>query len=151
MISHKGKTYSAIKKYRKIVIQIALGVLLFLSLGTLLLSSATFQTYLARKLTDSLADKYGINLSVNGVEGSLFTFQFGLNDVFAEDYKQDTLFYAKQIKAPILDFNALVKGRFSLGKVLIDQLTYKITTYPNSEQSNWGVFFRKSNPRKHRK
>ena len=143
MISHKGKTYSAIKKYRKIVIQIALGVLLFLSLGTLLLSSATFQTYLARKLTDSLADKYGINLSVNGVEGSLFTFQFGLNDVFAEDYKQDTLFYAKQIKAPILDFNALVKGRFSLGKVLIDQLTYKITTYPNSEQSNWGVFLEK--------
>ena len=143
MIFHKGKTYSAIKKYRKIGIQIALGVLLFLSLGTLLLSSAIFQTYLARKLTDSLAKKYGINLSVKGVEGSLFTFQFGLNDVFAADYQKDTLFYAKQIKAPILDFNSLAKGTFSLGKVQIDQLIYKITTYPDSEQSNWDVFLEK--------
>ncbi|MDG1212711.1 MAG: hypothetical protein P8N20_01205, partial [Flavobacteriaceae bacterium] len=145
MISHKGKTYSAIKKYRKIGIQIALGVLLFLSLGTLLLSSASFQTYLARKLTDSLTEKYGINLSIKGVEGSLFTFKFGLNDVFAKDYQKDTLFYAKQIKAPILDLNALVKGRFSLGKVQIDQLTYKITTYPDSKQSNWAIFLEKLN------
>lgn len=145
MISHKGKTYSAIKKYRKIGIQIALGALLFLSLCTLLLSSASFQTYLARKLTDSLAEKYGINLSVKGVEGSLLTFKFGLNDVFAEDYRKDTLFYAKQIKAPILDLNALVNGRFSLGKVQIDQLTYKITIYPDSKQSNWAIFLEKLN------
>ena len=46
-------------------------------------------------------------------------------------------------QAPILDFNALKKGDFNLGKVGIHGLKYKITTYLGQTQSNWDVFLEK--------
>ena len=121
----------------------ALGLLLFLCLGTLLLSSANFQTYLAQRLTQNLTEKYGVDISVAGVEGSLFSFDLALKSVFAADAQKDTLFFAQEIKAPILSLNALRRGDFRLGKLSIDHLTYKMVTQKDSSNSNWNVFLEK--------
>ncbi|MFT6722703.1 MAG: hypothetical protein ACJA1V_000766, partial [Flavobacteriaceae bacterium] len=119
------------------------GILLFLGLTTFLFSLNSVQTFLASRLTKSLNNSYGIDLQIAGVEASIFRLDIKLNGVLAADYKKDTLFYAKNIQAPILDFNALRKGNFGLGKVKIVGLRYKIITYKDSLESNWDVFLTK--------
>lgn len=119
------------------------GILLFLGLTTFLFSLNSVQTFLAFRLTKSLNNSYGIDLQIAGVEASIFRLDIKLNGVLAADYKKDTLFYAKNIQAPILDFNALRKGNFGLGKVKIVGLRYKIITYKDSLESNWDVFLTK--------
>lgn len=120
-----------------------MGILLLLGLSTFLFSLNGVQTYLAGSLTQSLNKKYNIHLNIKAVQASLLQLNVNLKGVYAADYKQDTLFYAQSIKAPILNFNALLSGDFNLGKVSVKGLTYKIITYKGETQNNWDVFLSK--------
>ena len=116
--------------------------ILFLVAGGLL-SLNVVQTSLARSLANRLNKRYAIQLNIQAVQANLWGLDVQLKGVYAQDYQQDTLFYASTIQAPILDFNALRKGDFNLGKVGIHGLKYKITTYVGQTQSNWDVFLEK--------
>ena len=116
--------------------------ILFLVAGGLL-SLNVVQTSLARSLANRLNKRYDIQLNIQAVQANLLGLDVQLKGVYAQDYQQDTLFYAATIQAPILDFNALRKGDFNLGKVGIHGLKYKITTYAGQSQSNWDVFLEK--------
>lgn len=74
----------------------------FFTLTVLYLSVQTrpVQSYVARRITTYLSEKFGINVHVGGVDVALFR-RIILREVWLEDHQADTLAYARRISATI--------------------------------------------------
>ncbi|MEP2238615.1 MAG: translocation/assembly module TamB domain-containing protein [Maribacter sp.] len=119
-------------------------------LGTIIFSLPVVQTLLAQFATKKINDQYGTHINIERLKVSLISWNTGLEGVFIEDYKQDTLFYVNELKTSVLSINNLVQGNLEFGDIEVDKLNFKLKRYFGETNTNLEVFVDKldsGNPR----
>lgn len=150
-MSNKGKTIAPIKKLRKIVLSVLLGMLLVCVLGTLVLSIPGIQSNLGRRVTKSINESFGTNINIGQLQVSFLSWKVNLKDIYIEDYQGDTLASIKELSTSILNVKGLLEGDLEFGKVTIDHLYLNMITYAGAPDTNLGIFIDKLDDGKPRK
>ncbi|WP_299799131.1 translocation/assembly module TamB domain-containing protein [uncultured Maribacter sp.] len=109
-------------------------------MGTIIFSLPVVQTLLAQFATKKINDQYGTHINIERLKVSLISWNTGLEGIFIEDYKQDTLFYVNELKTSILSINNLVQGNLEFGDISVDKLNFKLKTYFGETNTNLEVF-----------
>nr|WP_243834498.1 translocation/assembly module TamB domain-containing protein [Maribacter caenipelagi] len=109
-------------------------------MSTIIFSLPVVQTLLAQFATKKINDQYGTHINIERLKVSLISWNTGLEGVFIEDYKQDTLFYVNELKTSILSINNLVQGSLEFGDIEVDELNFKLKTYFGETNTNLEVF-----------
>ncbi|WP_276473103.1 translocation/assembly module TamB domain-containing protein [Maribacter huludaoensis] len=109
-------------------------------MGTIIFSLPVVQTLLAQFATKKINDQYGTHINIERLKVSLISWNTGLEGVFIEDYKQDTLFYVNELKTSILSIGNLVQGNLEFGDIEVDELNFKLKTYFGEKNTNLEVF-----------
>ena len=105
-------------------------------------SIPALQTFIAKKVTTSLNDKYGTSISIDKIRLK-YNGNVAIQDVFIQDHHQDTLIYTKTLEASILSIRALIAGTMNLGDVELDQGRFFIKKYKDEENDNLYIFSHK--------
>jgi len=98
------------------------------------------QTLLAQFATKKINDQYGTHINIDRLKVSLISWNTGLEGVFIEDYKKDTLFYVNELKTSILSIGNLAQGNLEFGDISVDELNFKLKTYFGEKNTNLEVF-----------
>ncbi|TDS13405.1 uncharacterized protein DUF490 [Maribacter caenipelagi] len=122
------------------MVRTLLVLLLICVLSTIIFSLPVVQTLLAQFATKKINDQYGTHINIERLKVSLISWNTGLEGVFIEDYKQDTLFYVNELKTSILSINNLVQGSLEFGDIEVDELNFKLKTYFGETNTNLEVF-----------
>ena len=122
------------------MVRTLLVLVLICVLGTIIFSLPVVQTLLAQFATKKINDQYGTHINIERLKVSLISWNTGLEGVFIEDYKQDTLFYVNELKTSILSINNLVQGNLEFGDISVDKLNFKLRTYFGETNTNLEVF-----------
>jgi len=97
------------------------------------------QTKIGHYATNTLNEKYKININVEQVSLTVFG-GVKLKKVLILDHHKDTLIYANRIKTSILDWNKLLNVNLIFGDLAADGLYFNMKTYKNEKQSNLDKF-----------
>ena len=81
----------------------AIPILLVVAVSTFL-ASETVQSFVAQKVSESLSEKFGTEISVSKVYINLPRLSVDLKEIYVEDLKHDTLLYAGSISARLKSF-----------------------------------------------
>lgn len=122
------------------MVRTLLVLLLICVLGTIIFSLPVVQTLLAQFATKKINDQYGTHINIERLKVSLISWNTGLEGVFIEDYKQDTLFYVNELKTSILSIGNLAQGNLEFGDIDVDELNFKLKTYFGETNTNLEVF-----------
>ncbi|WP_449405300.1 translocation/assembly module TamB domain-containing protein [Maribacter forsetii] len=122
------------------LVRTLLVLLLICVLGTIIFSLPVVQTLLAQFATKKINDQYGTHINIERLKVSLISWNTGLEGVFIEDYKQDTLFYVNELKTSILSIGNLAQGNLEFGDIDVDELNFKLKTYFGETNTNLEVF-----------
>ncbi|NQY07812.1 MAG: translocation/assembly module TamB, partial [Flavobacteriaceae bacterium] len=101
-----------------------------------------FQTFVGKKVTDSINEQYDTNITIDKVDLSYFG-TVELNDVFVKDHHNDSLIHIQSLKTSILDYKNLSDGKLLFGDLEMDGLSLYITTYKDEVDTNLDVFVEK--------
>ena len=114
----------------------------------LVLNSPIVQTKLASHITNQINKDYSTDINVNqvaiGFKGDVL-----LKDVFIADQREDTLFYAKNIKTDLNILDQLLEGKFVLHNATLDGLYLRINQY--EEDNSLKSFINKLNSKQNSK
>ncbi len=97
------------------------------------------QSKIGHYVTNSLNQKYKININVEQVSLTIFG-GVKLKKVLILDHHKDTLIYANRIKTNILDWNKLLNVDLIFGDIAADSLYFNMKTYKSEKQSNLDKF-----------
>jgi hypothetical protein len=97
------------------------------------------QTKIGHYFTNSLNEKYKININVEQVSLTVFG-GVKLKKVLILDHHKDTLIYANRIKTNILDWNKLLNVDLIFGDIALDEAYFNMKTYKKEKQSNLDKF-----------
>lgn len=139
---YKSKHFSSIKKFKKIVVRIFVGIFLLILLLGILLTLPPIQTFIGNVVTKELRKSTGADINVNKVAISVFG-GVKLRGVLIKDHHQDTLIYSKRIQTNILNTKRWIDGDLIFGNLKADGLTFNLTTYKGEENSNINIFVEK--------
>ncbi len=114
-----------------------------------MLNSSIVQTKLASRITNQINKDYSTDINVNQVAIG-FMGDVLLKDVFVADQREDTLFYAKNIKTDLNILDQLLDGKFVLHNATLDGFFLRINHYEedNSLKSFINQLNSKENPNK---
>jgi hypothetical protein len=129
----------AIEKLKKIAKRFLAGFLIFLVTLSLILSIPAVQTYLAKKVTTSINEKYKTNISIGKVDLS-FLGSVSLRDIYIEDYKQDTLIFAAKLNTSLVSAAKLFRGQLELGSVKLEDFVFNMKLYEGESLTNLDIF-----------
>ncbi len=119
-------------------------VLLLLCLvATFIFSLSSVQTRLASYATDTINTEFGTNLKIDKLKVSLLSWNTYIKGIYAEDDKNDTLFYIGDLTTSILSVRNLIKGQLEFGDIEIKNLHLKLKTYKGDRESNLEMFINK--------
>ncbi|RIV74425.1 translocation/assembly module TamB [Flagellimonas aequoris] len=120
--------------------RILLAILLFMVLGSLVLSMPVVQTKLAKYAMDSVNEEFGTNIQIDRVSLSLFNLNTGVKGIYVEDYKKDTLFYIHKLTTSILNLRNMANNKMEFGDIEVDGLVFNLRTYEGETDTNLDVF-----------
>ncbi len=100
----------------------------------LLIYNSTIQTYAANMYVKSLAKKLSTNILIEKVNVDFFN-EVNLHNVYVEDLKQDTLFYAKNIKVDIGFFSYKTRV-IEIDKATVSDAFFNLKKYKNDTITN---------------
>ncbi|WP_271766832.1 translocation/assembly module TamB domain-containing protein [Aquimarina algiphila] len=112
-----------------------------------LFSIPAVQTFVGKKVTNNLNEKYGVDIVINRI-GLTYAGAVNLQEILIKDHHQDTLLYANSIKTSILNIGEITKGKPKLGKVEIEDLIFNMKIYKGESSDNLMIFVRKFNTKK---
>ncbi len=118
-------------------------MLLILVLSSIFFSLPPVQTYIAKRATKSLNEKFGTNINIDRVQFSPFSMSTTIKDIYVEDYRNDTLIFINKLSTSILSLRKIVGGRLEFGDIDIDGLSFNLKTYEGEEDTNLDVFIEK--------
>ena len=110
----------------------------------IIFSIPAVQTSVARKVTRSLNEKYGTDISVERVRIK-YNGNALLNEVYIADHHDDTLIFAETVETSILSLQQLLNNRLNLGDVTISDGTMNVRKYKGEENDNLYIFSQKFN------
>ena len=102
------------------------------------------QTYIAKKVTTSLNEKYGTSIAVDKVHLK-YNGKVALSEVLIRDHHQDTLIYSKILETSILSIRELINGTMDLGAVNLEYGRFFIKKYKGEPYDNLYVFSHRFN------
>ena len=140
----KLKHYSRIKKLRKIIIRGFVILVLLLITIVIIFSIPSVQTYVAKKVTDSLNETYGTDININRL-GLNWRGEVDIRGVLINDHHADTLIYAKELQTNVLSFSNLIGGDLGFGTIDLDKAKLYVTTYKDEKLDNLSIFAEKFN------
>jgi len=114
----------AIKKILKISL-ICISTIICIPVIVYLISSSPYvQTYVAKVLAENISEITGTPISIKGARlTGLHT--LSLKELYIEDYKKDTLIYAKRVNLKLDSFN-LDSSRFFINKIELKQMYFNL-------------------------
>jgi hypothetical protein len=105
-----------------------------------LISIPFVQTYLGKKVTNSINKKYDTNINVGKISLNVFFGNIVLKDIYIADHHQDTLASIGSLSTSILDLKKINEGDLFFDVINIDQLDLLIKTYSNEKDTSLDVF-----------
>jgi len=109
-------------------------------LATLVFSLPIVQTELAKYATDGLNEKFATNINIDRVRFSPFTLGATIQDIYVEDYRQDTLVHIEKLSTSIVNLRKMIDGDMEFGEMDVDGLYFNMKTYSGENQTNLDVF-----------
>lgn len=135
----KVKKVSRIRRFKRILFRVLLGLILFLLLSGILLSLPFVQTKIGDYVTNMLNEDYGTDINVEQVSVSIFG-GVKLKTVMIRDHHKDTLIYANRIKTNILDISKAIDGDLLFGDIRLDGLVFNLKNYKGENDTNLDRF-----------
>ena len=123
--------------------------MLLVLLLVVVFSLPSVQTKMASRLTGYLNQTYDTQIAIDKV-GLNWQGNIDLRDLYIKDHHQDTLIFAGQLQASILDFSNLIKTDLTLGSFKLSDTKFFIKTYKNETRDNMSIFSGKFNSEKKR-
>lgn len=105
----------------------------------LILAIPAVQNRLGKYATNKINQEFGTNINIEKIKLK-FNGDVSLNEIYIEDFKQDTLIYMKDLSTSIVSFKNLYNGKLNFGDIDIDELKFNIVTYHNETNTNLDVF-----------
>ena len=113
--------------------------MLFLLLLSVLFSISPIQTKFGSYITQKINEDLGVNLTVDKVDFSLLG-TVSLRGIKIKDHHKDTLIFVDKLSTSILSANSILKNKFTLGPVYIENAYYHMKTYLGEENDNMSIF-----------
>ncbi len=118
-------------------------MLLLLLVAGIALCFPKVQTRLAKIITNNINEKYGTNINIDEIAVTSFG-GVKIKKIFIEDYKKDTLIYAKMLNTNILDFYRIYDtGDLLFGTIRLDGLIFNLKNYKGEKDTNLDKFIAK--------
>lgn len=114
-------------------------LLLLLLLIFIVLSIPSVQTVIANKVTESLNQTYGTQISINKI-GINWRGEVDIREVLILDHHDDTLIFSKKIQTSLISLKKITEGDLHFGDLLLDQAKLYITTYKGENTDNLSYF-----------
>ncbi|MFL9845549.1 translocation/assembly module TamB domain-containing protein [Flavobacterium rhizosphaerae] len=141
-MNDKVTTNSKTKKFKKILLRILAGIVVFILLLAIALQLPFVQTAIARYATGRLNEQFGTQIYIDKVAITVFG-SVKLKDVLILDHHNDTLASAKKLQTNILSFNAITESHLEFGTLDAELLYFHMKTYKGETDSNLNVFVKK--------
>lgn len=110
------------------------------------LSLPSVQTYVAKKVTQNLNERYDTDINIERL-GINLKGEVALKGVYIADHHQDTLIYSRDVSTTILSFRNLLKTNLNFRDLLLEDAKLYIKTYKGEEQDNLSIFSKKFVPK----
>ena len=105
-------------------------------------SIPTVQTFVARKITDSLKETKDVDISIGRI-GLTYGGRLDLQEVLILDHHADTLIYSERIKTAATSLRSIYNNNPTLGATTARQLVMNMKVYEGEERDNLNVFLNK--------
>lgn len=106
------------------------------------LSIPAVQTYLAKRLTQSLNEKYHTQIFIDKVDLS-FLGSIALRGIYIEDFKKDTLIFVDKLNTSLVSARKLMQGKLDLGSVKMETFLFNMNQYQGDSLNTLDVFINK--------
>ncbi len=130
------------KRFIKIVLKIVVVLFILLLIISIAFSYPKVQTALAKKLTDSVNEKYNTHISIEKIDLS-YIGKVHLKNILIKDSHNDSMIYVGNLKTSILSFNKLYKKKPVLDKVYLTNGIVQMKTYQGDSISVLKEFINK--------
>ncbi len=107
------------------------------------MSLPAVQTAIAKRITNSLQEKYDVSITIDRVSASLFTWNTSIKGIYIADHKKDTLIYVQKLKTSLLSAKKAVDGNLQFGEMRVKNAFFNLKTYKNEQQTNLDIFVKK--------
>lgn len=115
------------------------GFIIFLVVLSVVLSIPAVQTFLAKKLTHSVNEKFGTRIFVDKVDLS-FLGTISLRGIYIEDYQKDTLIFVDKLNTSLVSASNLMRGRLEFGSVKMETFLFNMTHYKGDSLNTLDTF-----------
>ena len=105
-------------------------------------SIPTVQTFVARKITDSLKESKDVDIWIGRV-GLTYSGKLNLDEVLVLDHHLDTLIYSRNIQTSVTSVSSVYNNNPTLGSTTAQQLYMYMKVYEGEERDNLNVFLNK--------
>ncbi|WP_235942587.1 translocation/assembly module TamB domain-containing protein [Salinimicrobium oceani] len=105
-------------------------------------SIPSVQTFVARKVTDSLRTSKDVDINIGRV-GLTYGGKLDLKDVLIRDHHQDTLIYSRSVRTALTSLSSLYNNNPTLGSTTASNLYMHMKVYEGEERDNLNIFLNK--------
>ncbi|MDX1754328.1 MAG: translocation/assembly module TamB domain-containing protein, partial [Salinimicrobium sediminis] len=105
-------------------------------------SIPSVQTFVARKITDSLKESKDVDIRIGRV-GLTYSGKLNLEEVLVLDHHMDTLIYAENIKTSATSLSSIYNNNPTLGSTTARDLHMYMKVYEGEERDNLNIFLNK--------
>ncbi|WP_460546583.1 hypothetical protein, partial [Glycomyces halotolerans] len=105
-------------------------------------SIPSVQTYVAKKVTDSVNKNKNVNISIGSV-GLTYGGKIRLGDVLIRDHHEDTLIFSDRVKTSVTSLSSIFNNSPTLGNTTANQLQLDLKIYEGETQDNLNIFLQK--------
>ncbi len=119
-------------------------IVVLIILLVIILSIPAVQTKIAKRVTDNLNETYDVDIHIDRI-GLNWRGEIDVRDVYIADHHQDTLIFAKELQADVLDFQNLLNDNFGFGSIVLKKAKLRYKTYKDEESDNLYIFSQKFN------
>ncbi|MEZ4779353.1 MAG: translocation/assembly module TamB domain-containing protein [Flavobacteriaceae bacterium] len=115
-----------------------------LVLLVIILSIPAVQTKIAKRVTESLNETYGTDITIERL-GLNWKGEVDIRNVFIRDHHKDTLIYTEILQTNILSIKKLMDGDLDFGFLALENTALFVTTYKDEPTDNLSIFAEKFN------
>ncbi len=123
------------------MLRIIAGLIILLLLVMLLLQFPSVQTALVHRVTGTIAERTGTEISIDRV-GIRFPKAISVSGVFAEDLQGDTLIYAEELQLDVR-LTALFRNHLDVRRLQLSGITVNMTRLQPDSLFNYAAFLEK--------
>ncbi len=119
-------------------------IVVLIILLVITLSIPAVQTKIAKRVTESLKETYDVDIAIDRI-GLNWRGEVDARDVYITDHHQDTLIFAEELQANVLNIRNLLNDNFGFGDIALTKAKLHYKVYKGEEKDNLSIFSQKFN------